>query len=257
MHDLPHSGADTLCLTEVCPSCHSLYSYRRDASGTLVRELCKRCHPPESAFSPMGAAAVQVCTFCNKPTTRSSGICHNCMTQLKPPPATPPFIGFTGLAQAGKTTCANHLKTTRGFGVLSFAAPLKRMLRALIGDEPKDATPYVLCGQTVRHAMQTLGTEWGRELIGADIWIRAAQAEAERLFLAGFRGLAADDVRFSNEAELIKQMGGTIISILRPGLKPMAHISEAGIDPALVDHRIVAETTEELIEQLEGVMAKA
>jgi hypothetical protein len=219
-----HELLEGLHLTDVCPKCRSLYRYRRDANGTLVRELCAACHPGQCPLPP------------------------------KSFPWLPKFIAFTGLAQAGKTTCATWLQEKFGFGLLSFATPLKRMLRALVSESDKEATPYVLCGKTLRHAMQTLGTEWGRKQIGEDMWLRAARQEVERLRLAGAVGITVDDARFDNEAELVREMGGIVIELVRPGLARMEHVSEAGIDPKLVDYGISATTTEELIKQLDGLL---
>jgi hypothetical protein len=219
-----HELLEGLHLSDVCPKCRSLYRYRRDANGTLVRELCATCHPGQCPLPPHSRVAT-----------------HR-------------FIAFTGLAQAGKTTCADHLVREFGFGKFSFATPLKRMLAALTPETGKDATPYVLCGKTLRHAMQTLGTEWGRNLIGDDIWLRAARVQIQTMQAARAPGITADDVRFSNEAELIREMGGIVIELVRPGLTRMEHVSEAGIRRELINATIEARNEEELIAQLEGCL---
>jgi hypothetical protein len=219
MHDLLDTAP---VLSEVCPRCRSLFNYRRDGSGNLVRELCRTCHPADR----------------------------------KPQPSTLPFIAFTGLALAGKTTCANHLRSRYGYGILTFAAPLKRMLATLVQIHDKDATPYILCGRTVREAMQTLGTEWGRQLIGDDIWLRAAREEVERIQLSGARGIACDDVRFDNEARLVRELGGRVVWLGRPGLKAMEHVSERGINTDLIDYCITAHDGTDLLEKLEGYLAR-
>jgi CRP/FNR family transcriptional regulator len=58
--------------------------------------------------------------------------------------------------------------------------------------------------------MQTLGTEWGRQCMDADIWVRAWAARAALLTSA-----VADDVRFQNEADMIRNLGGVIIRVMR------------------------------------------
>lgn len=158
-----------------------------------------------------------------------------------------PLVAFTGLAHAGKTTCAEHLQRTRGFTNFSFADPFKKMLSALVDITDKDATPDVLCGKTVRYAMQSLGTEWGRHLIGQDIWLRASKIQIEVLRAFGVIGITCDDVRFDNEAMLIRELGGVVIEIIRPGLPRMDHPSEAGVSAHLIDHRIIAEDMAALI----------
>lgn len=65
-------------------------------------------------------------------------------------------------------------------------------------------------GRSARHAMQTLGTEWGRECIGPDFWCRAWLAT-----LPDAPAVIADDVRFANEARAVLDRGGVIIRIIR------------------------------------------
>jgi hypothetical protein len=171
--------------------------------------------------------------------------------------AIPNLIAFTGAAQSGKTTCAKYLADKFRFGVLSFASPLKRMLSAITSIDDKEATPPVLCGKTVRHAMQTLGTEWGRYLIGPDIWIRAAEREYHRILSTGVRGVTIDDARFDNEAQLVHELGGLVIELDRPGSARMAHVSECGISPDLIHATISAEDPVSLILQLEEYLSRS
>lgn len=126
------------------------------------------------------------------------------------------LIGFCGYAGAGKTTAARALlRNMQPARILSFAAPLKAMIRAL-GVDPNDRKeePHpLLCGKSPRHAMQTLGTDWGRELIGDELWLRSWAHRYERT-----RGtVIVDDVRFQNEADLIRAYGGVLVRVDRLG----------------------------------------
>lgn len=137
-------------------------------------------------------------------------------------------IGFCGPAGAGKSTAAERLVKRWRFERVRFAGPLKAMMLAL-GLDPeqvdgalKEEPTPLLCGRTPRQAMQWLGTEWGRDLIGAGFWIEAWRAAVERVPLQKpWRNRAnlivADDVRFANEAKAIRDRGGLIIRIVRPG----------------------------------------
>jgi hypothetical protein len=69
-----------------------------------------------------------------------------------------------------------------------------------------------LNGHTVRFALQTLGTEWGRNIMGADFWVKQWEAT-----LDGLPGAVADDVRFVNEAQAIMSRGGIVLRIERYG----------------------------------------
>jgi hypothetical protein len=108
------------------------------------------------------------------------------------------------------------------------------MLSVLVPDlNDKNATPDVLGGCTVRHALQTLGTNWGRDMIHKDTWTNAAMNEARDVMIRGY-GVVFDDVRFDNEAEAILNAGGVIIRINRPGVAQMAHASELGVSDHLI-----------------------
>lgn len=184
-----------------------------------------------------GAAWCEVCA--------EKGRCSWC-------PASKPIrrtvIAFTGLAGSGKSTAALHLVKNHGFERVRFAGPLKAMLAALgctpaeIDGDRKEVPCDLLGGKTPRHAMQTLGTEWGRDLIAPDLWIRAWEAACAKV-LAG-KPIVVDDCRFPNEAEAIRRAGGVIVQIKRPGAGTTAagHVSEAHHLPALT---IVSNTSTE------------
>lgn len=164
----------------------------------------------------------------------------------------PSIIGITGQATAGKTSLANIIiRNYPGFVRLSFADPIRAMLKAIgLTDaelsEGKHLPNPKLCMRTPRYAMQKLGTEWGREMIGDDIWRDAAKRQAIAAYQSGL-SVVFDDVRFDNEAWAIREIGGIVISVWKPGLPPpMDHASEQGIAPALTDHFISAHDLAEL-----------
>lgn len=165
---------------------------------------------------------------------------------MNPPPVTKfavPLIAFTGLATCGKTTAALSLSSASSPVLrLAFADPLKAMIAVLTQEEDKNARPPELCGKSVREAYQSLGTDWGRNMVGEDIWLVAARKRFVRqlkLVEEGIiSGVVVDDCRFDNEAKLIKELGGVVVRIERPGLVAMKHASETGIDDRLVDHVI-------------------
>jgi hypothetical protein len=141
------------------------------------------------------------------------------------------LIAFTGLAGSGKTTAAIRLVERHSYSRVRFAGPLKAMLRELgltdaqIEGDQKEVPCDLLCGKTPRWAMQSIGTEWGRELIGPDIWINAWRAEVDRL--PPYQHVVAEDCRFPNEVEAIRAAGGVVARIERSGAGlAEAHISE-------------------------------
>lgn len=158
-------------------------------------------------------------------------------------------IGFCGPAGAGKSTAAGHLIRRWRFQRVKFAGPLKAMAAALgltedeIEGAAKESPSRILCGHTPRHALQTLGTEWGRGLIGQNIWVEAWKSAVARTPAMSYTDtrerpvrvhqdmklIVADDVRFANEAAAVRARAGFVIRITRPGHSPAcgdAHPSE-------------------------------
>src|SRR3990172_1980756 len=138
------------------------------------------------------------------------------------------IIGLTEKAGAGKTTAASFLVRDLGFTCVKFAALLKGMLYTLglsyahIEGELKEVPCAFLCGKTPRYAMQTLGTEWGRNMLGDDVWVRVAM---QRVRL--YPNVVFDDMRYPNEAAALKAKQGVIWKIERPGIVLVeAHASE-------------------------------
>lgn len=151
----------------------------------------------------------------------------------------PILVAFTGLAQAGKTTAAQAFLSL-GYDRMSFADPIKAMVRCLTFVTDKTAHPEELCGKSLREVYQSLGTDWGRNMVGGDIWIRAGRCRIDTLMgdvqSEIIRGIVIDDIRFDNEAELVRAMGGVVVEITRPSLPQMDHASEAGVSRHLIDH---------------------
>ena len=152
------------------------------------------------------------------------------------------IVGLTGLKRAGKSSVANILKDRYGFHVRSFATPIKDMLtelgvpREYVWDPELKEKPVPGFGKSARQMLCTLGTEWGRELVSDDIWVRALET---RLTDLEGRDVVIDDVRFLNEALMIKrQPKGCIVHVVRPGLDRDSHVSESGLPNDLVDGEI-------------------
>lgn len=146
------------------------------------------------------------------------------------------IIGLSGYAGCGKDTVRAMLEELGYFG-LAFADPIRDMLRELltrngISDHyinerafKEEVIPEL--GVSYRQMAQTLGTEWGRSLHG-DFWLRLAgsyMADIEES--TGHKHFVVSDVRFVNEAQWVRDRGGVIWRIERPGTVPVrAHVSE-------------------------------
>ena len=156
----------------------------------------------------------------------------------------PKIIGIVGPTLSGKSSAAKVLTNTYGYRLAPMAQPLKNMLitggltHADVYGEHKERPNVLLGGRTPRYAMQTLGTEWGRDLIHPDLWVNMWAANYETAAShVNPQPVVADDVRFDNEAEVIRNLGGIIVEICRPGAKySTSHRSEKGI--GVIDYRI-------------------
>lgn len=156
----------------------------------------------------------------------------------------PPLIGICAHApRAGKTTAACALLDLGdNWTRLPLAKPIKDAVVFLLlqlGLDLSRAYHYVYdakeevipeLGVTSRHMQRTLGTEWGRQQINPRIWL---DIWLHGYRLAGLNGQAVvvDDVRFPDEADLIKAQGGQLWLIEHPtgDIQQGVHASEGGL----------------------------
>lgn len=165
----------------------------------------------------------------------------------------PRLIGLHGLAGAGKDTVADYLVRQHRFVKRPLAAPIKAALNTMFGWLPEDwedrewkeARAPELGNRSPRYLAQTLGTEWGRDLVVDDLWLRLMEREWNHvLAMSSDVGMVVPDVRFVNEAERIRQLGGMVVRIVRPnGPKVEAHSSEAGLPDSAVDMTVLNDST--------------
>lgn len=134
------------------------------------------------------------------------------------------IIALTGPQQVGKSTTAESLVRHHNYARVAFADPLYLMLASLMGlssDEvrrlEKNQPIEALNGRTLRHALQTLGTEWGRKLIDPEIWVCACTRRVKYLSSKGIP-VVVDDCRFDNEMDALRVIGAKIVRLHRDNL---------------------------------------
>jgi hypothetical protein len=156
------------------------------------------------------------------------------------------IIGLVGRAGAGKSYLADQFVAyikhyyrdypflnSLSVDKLSFATPLKKMLATLIGEdlvfEKDKEIVHPILGKSTRYALQTLGTEWGRNLINPDIWANYLKHRIQ--YEIGINKIIIiDDVRFENEVKTVQDLGGTVIAINNPQLKTLSNHESEQLD---------------------------
>ena len=182
------------------------------------------------------------------------------------------IVGVMGQARAGKDTIAGYLAKEHDFVRIGLADPMKRFCaevfdftdEQLWGDErekPDQRYPrkvlwcesdaefpqhkescYRTEHLTARYALQTLGTEWGRDCYG-NVWIEYGVNTAKKLLADPYRrydpkrglywienprfgqevideaplGVVFSDLRFRNEFDAVKSANGILVRVKRTG----------------------------------------
>lgn len=155
------------------------------------------------------------------------------------------LIALTGAPGSGKDTLAEQFVLHDVYEQYRFADPIKAMLTQfhirldVWEDHDAKERPIPWLGKSPRYLAQTLGTEWGRDLIHPDIWVLMAKGRWHVLNAGGEGRMVISDVRFLNEANWIKAAGGIIVKIIRSGhnheMDNASHFSENGIPYSMVD----------------------
>ncbi len=174
----------------------------------------------------------------------------------------PQIIGITGRKFNGKDTLGNYLVNNFSYKKLSYADPIKDITRILFGFNEEQL--YGSLKETIddnwnttpRNIMQFLGTEIFRKQmdqvipnIGEDFWIKCLEVKMTNLLKENpNQKFVICDVRFPNEVESIKKLGGTVIRVKRElSTNNDLHESEKYIESLDVDFEMINNTT---IEQL-------
>jgi hypothetical protein len=179
----------------------------------------------------------------------------------------PHIIGLTGLQACGKDTVALILKAHVRFSHLAFADPLRSEIcsaydvpaklltnrdtkevpspqlallncknyefvglmlkQAAAAEDLCNLSDFIEAPRSPRQLMRWWGTEYRREATHTNYWTRN-MVQRVKGFQDGHQWRQViSDVRFPNEAETVRAMGGEIWQIKRPGLKrDVSHISE-------------------------------
>lgn len=144
------------------------------------------------------------------------------------------------------------LEEYSGWEIKKFAGKLKDIASHLTGIDIEDFEDqefkktnlgrewWTTCDEgwqpmTVRDFLQRLGTDAMRDGLHPNVWVNALMADYDEKS----SNWIITDTRFVNEAMTIKQKGGIIIRIDRPGIEPVNnHPSETSLDGWNFDYKI-------------------
>ncbi len=184
------------------------------------------------------------------------------------------LIGINGYSGSGKDTIGKLLQDLypdQNWKIKKFAGKLKTVASLLTGIpesnfEDLEFKKTILgtewwtpCDEgvqpmTVRELLQKLGTDGLRNGLHENVWVNAliADYKPEVVYRLNQTTGALEshtdnklpnwvitDVRFPNEAKVIKESGGYVIRVDRPGIKPINnHRSETSLDGWNFDYKI-------------------
>jgi hypothetical protein len=159
------------------------------------------------------------------------------------------LVGLVGKLNSGKSTVA-RLFTKWGFISFSSADPLKFALQDIF-DIPNDVLwgPSEMRTGEVRQMLQELGTDFARKF-RPNIWVEKLAGRIQSWHFLKIdpydmyeddicraaTGVIVPDIRFPNEADMVKEFGGTLIKIVRDptmtneNTEALTHESETSVD---------------------------
>jgi len=152
------------------------------------------------------------------------------------------IIGLIGKLQSGKTTASNFILDYYDAIKLSFGDPVKEMIlnAGLCNIEELWGvkTPFS------RLMLQKIGTDIIRKQVDNNFWINKSKEKILKIKNENSNSLIVfDDVRFINEAELIKTFDNILIRITRPNIERNniedKHDSEIEQDLINVNYEII------------------
>lgn len=150
-------------------------------------------------------------------------------------------LGISGWARSGKDTVADYLVENEGYTKVSFSTPMKEAMYRLnpritvnelvntalrVGVDVYGWEGLKERSPDIRGLLQRFGTEVGREMFDEDFWVDYALDSIPD----GAKAVIAD-VRYPNEANAIRKLGGKVYRVERDGVfAANNHASENALD---------------------------
>lgn len=173
----------------------------------------------------------------------------------------PKLIGiYSPARQHGKSTVANVL-VQAGYKIHKFAGLLYKMWDALLLEA---AVPPVLArrstmdlketplteagGLSFRAFAEGVGTEWGRKQFHPELWVNINRLAIAAKLARGEK-LVVDDMRFPNEYQAIKDLGGQCVRVFRPGAAKPSLPSEGHLQDFEFDFDVINASSKDALER--------
>ena len=176
-------------------------------------------------------------------------------------PKQPIVVAFTGKLGSGKTYFAKAMED-HGAKRIRFAEPIKEIATnmgfpydSVYGTQKQKATHVPDLGVSFREFAQKFGTDIVREqfpkifptmeLDKQSLWIKIAKTKINKIFQEGKSVVVIDDLRFKDEAAVIKDLNGIVIRLRLPGEdkkkteSKKSHASETELDTIQYDASFV------------------
>ena len=192
------------------------------------------------------------------------------------------IVCFAGRKQSGKTTLCNQVvnfiydleKLEDYSTIYNFADPLKEACRVIFDfdDEQLYGNNKEIVDErwktTPRDLFQFIGTDVFREFLPTHLpwlknkfWLHRLEIEYNKLKTkyGDQVNVVVSDIRFNNEAEFVKGLGGSIVKVYRPAIvSNSSHKAETTVkDIDIYDQLIINDTTlENYLEKIKQFASK-
>lgn len=164
------------------------------------------------------------------------------------------LIGITGYMQSGKDTAAKNFEKllprySHPIHILHFAAQIKLDVAAAIGQTPEWVEEHKK-DPVIRHLLQWYGNDYAKSEWGQDVWLQKLIDAVVRVKDPAI--IIIPDVRFTLEADWIRQNNGVIVRVERVGQQNTdTHSSEVELDKIVPDWRLTNNGTNSRAYELE------
>lgn len=162
----------------------------------------------------------------------------------------PPLIGLGGLLRSGKDAIADHLVAKHGFVKLGMSDVLNDAMLVIdpildIGVDGREMRyadaiewhGYVEAKKNpeIRRLLQVFGTEFGRQMIGENVWVDMLERKVDALRKSG-QSVVVTGLRYPNEVELIhRAFAANSWWVERGGTPTTGHASETSVTSTMFD----------------------